>query len=360
MANTSVHSTTQVDQFRKQYFKEYVRESGFKESMGKDMNAVIQLVTDLTKKPGDQITVNLVKKLSGAGVTGDSTLEGNEEALANYGHQLTVDQLRNAVRLGRMESQKTGIPLLEAARAMLKLWSMDNLRDSIITALYSPALDGSSYATATEAEKDAWLDANTDRILFGNAVGNLDQTAPAGGATNDHSGSLSNVDSTSDKFTSASVSLMKRRCKTATNGNIRPIRTTDGEWFVCYAGSLPFRDLKEDLKATNRDGWVRGKSNPIFKDGDLLYDGVIIKEVPEIGVISGVGASSIDVGAVFMCGAQAVGIAWADMPGFATEEFDYGNLKGVAVKEIRAVEKLMFNDVQNGVHTGYFSAVADA
>ena len=352
MANTTVATANQVEQWSAKFFREYIRDSAFKPYMGTSQNAVIQTIEDLSKKAGDKVTVSLIQRLTNAGITGDSTLEGNEEALVNYGHQLTVDALANAVRVGKMERMKTVIDLLEAAREMLKFWAMDQLRDDVIAALLSPNVDGSTaYASCSEAQKDAWSVANSDRLLFGAAVGNY---------SGDHSADLAKVDSTTDVLDEDIVSLAKRIAKTA-DPHIRPIRTKGGEeWFVMFCNSLAFRDLKSSMKQSNREAWTRGKENPLFRDGDLLYDGVICREVPEIAVLSGVGNSGIDVAPNFLCGAQAVGLAWAQRSKFATKDFDYGRQKGVALDEVRGIEKLMYNEVQNGVVTVYASGVADA
>ena len=63
-------------------------------------------------------------------------------------------------------------------------------------------------------------------------------------------------------------------------------------------------------RAREDDGW---KDNPIFQDGDLFYDGVLHREVPEIddyctaAGFDAIGAASCDVRPVFLCGAGAVG-----------------------------------------------------
>jgi N4-gp56 family major capsid protein len=353
MALTTASNITE-SQWSEKLFKEYVRATQFSSQMGTNENAAIQLVEDLTKKRGDNIRVPLALKLSNTGVTGDSTLEGNEEALTTYNHTINVDQLRNAVAVGQSSQQDTSVDLLEAGRAMLKLWAMDQMRDDIIQALQSANVDGvTAYASCTEGQKDTWVAAQyaQNRVLFGAARSNY--------STSDHSASLLNVDSTSDKLTAANLSHAKRYAKSASIG-LRPIRVDGkGEWFILYAGSYPFRDLKSDLAGEHQDAGVRGKDNPLFNDGDIMWDGVVVKEVPEIGVISGVGNSSIDVGANFLCGAQAVGIAWAKRTHPIFETRDYGNIKGVGVAEIRGVEKLTFNSVQHGVQTLYTSAVAD-
>lgn len=352
MANTTVVSGNQVQQYEDKFFKEYVRDSLFAPYMGTSENSIIQVNERLGTKAGQTINVPLVTRLTNAGVTGDNTLEGNEEALGNYNHAVNINQVRNGVRVGRMEQKHTVIDLLMAARSMLKLWMMDNLRDDILQALGSPSTDGvTAYASVSETAKDSWLSSNSDRVLFGTLVSNY---------SGDHSADLANVDSSADVLDFDIIQLAKRRCKTA-DRHIRPIKVKGGrEWYVTFCNSLAYRDLKSDTETLHQNAGVRGPGNQMFMDGDLTLDGVICREVPEIAVISGVGASSIDVAPNYMCGAQAVSVAWGQRSQFATETFDYGNLKGVAVGEIRGVEKLTYNSIQNGVHTIYAAGDADA
>jgi N4-gp56 family major capsid protein len=354
MANTTVVSANQVLAWEDKFFAEYVRDSLFAPYMGTDENSIIQVSEKLGEGAGKTVTVSLVSRLTGTGVTGDNTLMDNEEALSNYGHALTIEQLRNGVRVGKMEQKHTVIDLLDAAKTMLKMWIMDDLRTDILNAMGSPCLDGkTAYASATEAQKDAWVTANNGRILFGNAVSNYSAA--------DHSASLLNIDSTNDVLDFDIVQLAKRRAKKA-DRHIRPVKTKGGrEWFVMFCESFGFRDLKTDTETIHQYAGDRGSDNPLFTDPDLMLDGVICREVPEIAVLSNVGnGGTTDVGQHFMCGAQAVGLAWGQRSKFATETFDYGNQKGVAVSEVRGVEKLTFNNLQNGIHTIYASGVADS
>lgn len=376
MAETQTNSALVVKQWDDKFFKEYVRDSRFKRYMGTDENSVIQVREDLTKKKGDQITIPLVTRLTGSGVTGNAVLEGNEEQLDNYGWAIPVDVHRNAVIVTEWEEQKSAIDLRNAARMQLKLWAMERLRGGTgasskfgIIDNMAAVYDGSTYALyadASEAVKDAWVANNDDRILFGNAKSN--------NSSNDHSASLANVDTTNDTLDSGIVSLAKRMAKTA-DPHIRPIRTNeDEEWYVMFANSLAFRDLKADTVITqaNREGWQRyGGSaktggeggNPLFRDGDLVYDGVIIREVPEIAVISGVGASSADVAPNYLCGAQALANVWAQRTASRVNQqggSDYGFRFGVGCQEIRGCRKNFFNDIQHGMVTVYTAGAADS
>lgn len=354
MAATQVNAANRVQRWSNSFFTEYTRAERFARYTGDDINSIFQVTEDLGKKKGDRITISLIRRLEGNGVEGDNTLEGNEENLDNYGHMITVNQLRNAVLVGEHEQVKTQIDLLDAAKPALKMWSMEKLRDAKIRALMSPSVSNTAYSLATEAEKDAWLGYNTDRIIFGALLSNR--------STTDHSASLLNIDNTADKLTPGLVSLAKRQAKLA-DAHIRPIRTEeDEEWYVMFAGSRAFRDLANNstMQQANRDGWTRGKDNPLFKGGDLIWDSVIIREIPEIPTITGAGAGGIDVAPSFLCGAQAVGVAWASRPRFIMDQQDWENKRGVAIAEIRGVEKLFYNNLQHGLVTVYTSAVADS
>lgn len=360
MALTTARTGLTPQQWDDKFFMEYVRENRFKRYMGTDENAIIQLKEDLTKAKGDKVTFAAVNKLAGDGVTGNTTLEGNEESLDTRSMAVTVAPLRHAVAVTNWDEQKSTIELRDTAKMALKLWSMEKMKTAIITALGS--INGVAYASASEAQKDAWLVDNADRVLFGAAKSNA--------SSNDHSTSLGNVDSTSDKLTPEAVSLMKRIAQTASPA-IRPIRLNeDEEWFVLFANSRSFRDfaLNSTVTQANRDARVRGMDNPLFTGGSLVWDGVIVREMPEIGVLSGVGASSIDVGPAYLCGAQAVGVAWAQRTKTTTQVSDYGFRNGVGIQEMRGIEKLIFgsgsgdtDDLKDhGVVTGFFSAVADS
>lgn len=360
MALTTARSGLTPQQWDDKFFMEYVRENRFKRYMGTDENSIIQLKEDLTKKPGDKVTFAAVNKLTGAGQTGNATLEGNEEALDSRSMAVTVAPLRHAVAVTNWDEQKSAIDLRNTAKMALKLWSMEKMKTAVIAALGS--INGVAYGSASEVQKDAWLVDNADRVLFGAAKSN--------NSANDHSLSLANIDNTNDKLTPAAISLMKRIAQTASPA-IKPIRLNeDEEWFVLFTGSRAFRDLANNATMTqaNRDARQRGMDNPLFTGGSLIWDGVIIREVPEIGVLAGVGAGAIDVQAAYLCGAQAVGVAWAQRTKTTTDTRDYGYINGCGIQEMRGIEKLIFgsgsgdtDDLKDhGLVTGFFAGVADS
>lgn len=361
MADTSAATGLIVQQWDSKFFKEYLGWNKYAKYMGTSSNSIIQVKEDLTKKAGDSVTFALVNRLTGAGVTGSSTLEGNEEAMDSRSHKLTVDQLRNAVRVSVLQEQFSAISLRNAARPVLLDWMMETVRDDVTTALGS--ILGVAYGSATEGNKDIWITDNNDRVQFGATVGNY--------SAGDHSASLLAVDS-NDTLSADMISLAKRRAKLA-DPQIRPIRVResgDEEWYVLLCNSLCFRDLRADatILAADREARSRGTNNPLFTGGDLLYDGVIIREIEQIPVDSGAGAAAIDLAPNYLCGAQAVGIGYAMRSNTVEETFDYNDKKGVAVREIRGIEKLTFGSgvgdttdlKDHGVFTIWAAAAADA
>lgn len=362
MADTNVASGLTVQQWDDKFFTEYLTENRYASEMGTDENNIIQVKEDLTKKKGDRVHFALVNKLTQDAITGSNSLEGNEEKMDTRSFPVTVDKRRNGVRVAEIDEQYSAIMLRDAAKTVLKDWSMKDTETLISQGLGS--IDGVDYGTATESQKDAWLANNADRVLFGAARSN--------NASNDHSVSLANCDTTNDLASAASLSLMKRLAVTVANPKIRPIRSTalkDGRrYYVVYAHPLAFADLKKDATITQaqREVILEMENNRLFNGGDLLWDGMIIKEVPDmydIFTFSGVGASSATVAPIFLCGAQALGTAYAKRWQSKEQEFDYGDKKGVAIESIYGIEKMRFGtgttdtdtEKDHGVFTGYFA-----
>ena len=357
MADPTVAANLVETVWDDKFFVEWVRKNRFAKYMGQSVNSIIQVREDLTKKAGDNIMFELLHRLNSDGVEGNAALEGSEESLDQFGHAINVTTRRNGVVVTDEENQKTGIQLRNAAKAALRTWSMEKLRNLILDGFGAIATaDGgfTKYSAASEGNKDTYTTNNSDRLLFGAVKSNRSAA--------DHSASLANIDNTADKLDAEMVSLAKRMAKTA-DPHIRPVTVNeDEEWFVLFCNSLSFRDFKTDSTITqaNREAWQRGSTNPLFTDGDLVWDGVLIREVPEIAILTGVGAGSIDVAPNYFCGAQCLGVAWAKRWKSAVNNTDYEFRKGVAIQANLGVEKLFFNTKANGLLTLFSAGVADS
>ena len=360
MANTTISAAVRAKQWDSKLFAEYVRASRFKRYMGSGENAIIQVKRDLTKKKGDAITINLVGALdaSSGPNTGSTSLVGNEKALPNDGHKVTVGVVRDATVVNMEEEQASAFDVREAGRQALKDLAMRYLKNSIITALGS--IGGVAFGTANATQKNAWAAANVDRVLFGDAVANYSATFATG----------LNAVTDSMKLTREVVSLLKRRAQQAVTVNgegIRPFTYgEDEETYVLFVGTSAYRDLKADLETIHENARERTKANPLFTGTTSLYwDGVVIREIPEIAGINNTAATPVAVAPVYLCGAQALAVCWAkELVTTMRKEDDYGFQRGVGFFEMRGVEKILWGQGTTGAKdwgmvTGWVAAAAD-
>lgn len=376
MAETILASASQKQVWMTKYFQEYVRLSGYRSFMSNaDLNkgGVILSRYELQKEAGKTINIPFIGRLKSTGVTGSDVLDGQEEELTNYNMPIAIDWRRNGVRVPKSQQFQTEINLLNAGRDALITWEAEKLRDDITDGFGGVISDAAGTVVKVGAsnatQRNFWSAGNADRLLFGHQKSNYSAT---------YSTALANVGTASDKCSAAIMSLGKRMAKGA-DPHIRPFRVeTDSglrEFFVAFHGSRSFRDLKADASIINSELYARPREgdrgmdkNPIFQDGDLFYDGVLHREVPEIdawatatGVYDGAGASSADVRPVFLCGGGCVGIAWGQEPTPRTDYIkDYGFRPGVAIEELLGVKKINFNGVQNGMVTVHVAAGADS
>ena len=363
MAQTYAVAGLTPQQWDSDFFRDYVRMSRYKRYMGTDESAMFQIKEELTKKRGDRVTFALVNELVGNGVTGNSTLKGNEERLNSRSHAISVDVLRHAVAVDDWDEQKSVIDLREAARVQLREWSMKQLRDACTNALGQ--IDGVNFTSASNAQRDTWQVNNRDRLVFG--TGTVTQTTFASAISF----------STTAQLTPNLLSLMKRLAQAA-SPKIKPlyVKEMDQEWYVAFVGPRAWRDLTEDnpttnvLTLANRDARIRGVDNPLFTGDSLVWDGMILREIPEISALptSVASISGLAIEPVYLAGAQAVGLAWAQRTKSTTDTDDYGFLHGVGVQEIRRVEKLRFGTdasadtttpKDHGIVTAFVAAAAD-
>lgn len=373
---TTVLSGLELTKWQRDFMKSYVRESGFAPYMGTSEMDIIHVKNDL-KTDGYTIRIPLLLDLQSEGVKGNERLSGNEEALDTYYFDVSWDYYRHGVETSKKEREKSAQNLLAAKRPLLRTWASEKIKYQIIENFHK--MGTVKFTDADSAARNAWLVANADRVLFGNALSNH--------SSGNHATSLGNIDTTNDKFSYKSVSLLKRRAKNA-YPRIRPYKTgTQGrEYFVLFMHPRSFRDASEDDKilAANKDARPRDvSSNPIFQDGDLIYKGVIMREITELEVakfssdvntettLVDVGNGTTDVSVNFLCGCQALAYVNKEMPTpTAKSEDDYGFFKGVGIEMAHGIEKVQWANNPSGhlgnirkdfgMVTAYFSAEPDA
>jgi hypothetical protein len=385
MAVTTVQDNNKLVVYTKEINREFVRENMFSPYMGTALTSIIRIRQEL-KNGGEQMNIPIVTKLRGKG-KGSGTLVGNEDKIDNYGMRLWIDWARNAVTVKKSDQQKDSADLFGEAKPLLSDWGTERQRDDLIDAFMAlpseaapsglgsddgQTVNGVLYANATAAQKNTWNADNSDRVLYGKSVSNYNAT---------HATALGNITAANDKLSAPIVTQLKRLAKNAVP-SIRPFKTSDGyQYYVLFVGSNAFRDIGLDatIIAANKDARAReGKgmdSNPIFQDGDLIYQGVIIREIPEISqyvtqvwtTLTTAGGSASRVEPVFLCGQQAAVLGWGQMakPTFRKED-DYGFIQGVGTEMAYGASKMFKKHPMDGtalkqwgVVTGFVSAALD-
>lgn len=384
MALTTPQTNNKLVKFRKEITREFFRENPFSPYMGEDITSIIRMLNDL-KSGGEQINVPIVTRLTGTG-KGSGTLTNYEEQIDNYGMRAYIDWSRNAVAVKKSDQQKDSADIFGEAKPLLSDWQKEKHRDEIVAAMMAlpsesaptglgsdegQCVNGVLYESASASDKNTWTAANSDRVLFGNALGNYSAT---------HATALANVDTSADTFTTSSIELLKYVAKRA-NPRIRPFmvkKSGTRQYFVAFCGSNNFRQISASLQSVDLAARAREgngmNDNPIYQDGDLLYKGVIIHEVPEIDdFVSDVWTSLLTAGntnsrvaPVFFCGQSAVAMPWGQMPKPTfREDRDYGFIEGTGIESAYGLAKIFKKHPINtggtdlkqfGMVTGFFSA----
>lgn len=391
MAETTLGSAHYLQKWAAETFMEFQRESGFLPVTGEGANNVIVARKELVGG-GQKINIPFFPDLTGDGTAGAGVLEGNEEAASASNEQVSVDFLRHATKFTKRDTSFVNFDVAKASKQLVKNWGKNKVRSRIIDQLLSVrasgtgdnlyygkvtssstgpvitaanssgavvSIDGVSVTTASEANKDTWITNNADRVVAGSAPANV---------TTDHSTTLANCDTTNDTPRAAIIDLARSKAKLS-SPRIHPymLDGDSNEWYILYVGTRAFRYFEQDttILAADRESRLRDagalKNNPIFTGGELMYRGVMIKEIPEMPVISGVGAASADVAVGFLVGRSA--LAWGVGQDMAAIEdtSDYQFRRGLGIEMLDAYKKIHFGGatgstpVQHGVVTIYMA-----
>lgn len=325
MALSVSNSALRPELWRKQLFADVRDNLYMTRFIGETEQSMIQELTDLRKEQGQNISFGLGIKLSSAGVTGDSTLEGSEEAMTDYDEDLAIDQLRHAVRLtGRMDEKKNAYDMRVSAKNRLADWWAERIDHEILDKLCGKTT--STFSNTPNA-------AAATRSIF------------AGGQT-----SVGNVTSAM-KMDCKTLDAAKQMAKLA-QPMLRPVRVGGKEYYVVILHPYSATDLRQDpvWNQAQRDANVRGEDNPIFSGALGMYNGMVIHEHEYVFTTTD-GSASARVARNVLCGQQAGVIGWGANVQWVEKSFDYGNSWGISCGAIFGTIKPIFNAVDYGVIT---------
>jgi N4-gp56 family major capsid protein len=281
-----------------------------------ETNYVIVEKSDLEKDKGDKITFGQWQHLSGSGISGDSTLEGSEEEMSDYTDDVTINQIRNAVRPnGRVTEQRHAAKqntMRQVAKNLLKVWMADYIDSKLFTDLStSPtkAIYGGDATATTDIESGDYFDLNL----------------------------ITKAETLAGKSTPL----------------IKPVAMKGDRMFVCVMSLDQAYDLKEQSsrwEQAQREAQGRGNKNPLFSGALGMWDNTVLHKHQNVATSAVWGGSSNLAGATALfLGVGAGAIAYAKKKTWNEKTFDYGNKTGYAVGSIFGSTKVVFNSNDHAV-----------
>ena len=329
-------------------FREALKETYIGKFIGTSSNSLIQTLTETQKGAGDYIKVGLRMQLSAAGVAGDDTLEGSEEALSFYNDAVYIDQIRNAVRsAGKASEQRVPYSMREEARQALGDWIANMLDTSFFNQIGGYTSESDTRKTGMQATAAA----TTGRILIGNV-------GAGGSATTEASLSTVAAPATNALLTLKDIDRCVAIAKTA-SPMIRPIRMNGEEYYVMFIHPNQTYWLRSQTATAGSWGDIQkaammgGKiaDNPLFTGALGVYNGVILHESARVPLT--VASADGNFRRAIFCGAQAAVVAFGqNSSGMKTawqeELFDFGNQLGIAAGLIWGLKKTQFNSADFG------------
>ncbi len=335
-----VNDALAVKLWSKKLSVEVLKETEIADYMGEDDNSLWQIKTETQKSAGDKITHGLRMQLTGTGVQGDGTLEGNEEQLTTYSDSIYIDQLRHAVRSGgKMSEQRVPFSVRQEALAGLKDWWVDRLAVSAFN-----QLAGNTGATDTRF------------------TGNQVTIGPTATTNWIYSSSSHTTDATLDSSDTLTLSVIDRCiAKAETNTPaIRPIMIRGVKHYVLFVHPYQAYQLRTTTstgqwldiqKAAMQGGEIT--KNPIFSGALGMYNNCIIRKDYRVPLGATTTTPITTVRRAIFCGAQSLCISFGQDGGpnkfsWVEELFDYKNQLGVSAGTIFGVKKTVFNSVDFG------------
>lgn len=303
---------------------------------GEDSNNIIQIKTELSKGPGDTVKFGLRNLLDGDGISGDNTLEGNEESLVTNDDQVVIDQLRHAVRSrGKLSEQRVPFSVRDECKSGLQDWWKERME-----VIGFNHLCGFTPETRRQYNGGNTITAPTMK-LFTSASHTSDET----------------LDS-NDTFYLNIIDVAIEKARTV-KPKIRPLRIGGKEYYVLFLHEYCATDLRRQVTATDSAAWFNiqlsamegGKisGNPIFTTALGEYHGVILHRSKYLtnGVNSSTGAVVSNVRRNVLCGAQAACLAFGRDNGptrfsWCEKKFDYDNQLGVEAGSIFGMKKTVY------------------
>jgi N4-gp56 family major capsid protein len=261
-------------------------------SEGSGMPVIMK--TELLNNPGDTIRISQLANLTGSGVTGESTLQGNEEKLTLREIVTQPEWARNAVAETHKAKVQINQDFREKARFVLGRWLGLEMDSSLWTAVQQTAAVG--------------FKAQTIDVIYAN-----DAT------------SVNTIDA-SDTF---GVETIRQAVNNLEVKNIDKVGGEDGYYVIFIHPYQKFNLIKDsEWLAANRE---LGEMNPIFTNILGVYGGAVIKTTTQCGRAQNANSPAVYYSRAVALGAEALCRGMGEEINWAEQITDYGFKRGIAI-----------------------------
>jgi len=319
--------------------------------LGQGPNSLIQHITELKKtEKGARAVITLLADLTGDGIAGDRTLEGNEEAMQTFDQVIRLDQLRHANRHeGKMADQRSVVEFRGNSRNVLSYWLADRIDQMAFL-----TLSGVGYAST-----------NGGGIRVGSDLPYLDYaadvTAPSPARRlrwNGTTKALVGPSAANSGLAATDLPMWEMFVALKAYAKERYIRGCNEpggeENFHAFLSPTCMAKLKIDptYVLNLRHAQERDKANPLFTGTSVKIDGIYLHEFRHVYNTSKAPSGSkwgagglVDGCQVLFCGAQALGMADIGAPEWNEKGFDYDNQQGISTGKILGFLKPKFGNI---------------
>jgi len=311
--------------------------------VGKGSESIVQMRTELGKGEGDQITFGIRLPLTGEGIVGNNTVEGNEEKLRFKDFNMTIEELNHAVDTGgRMEEQRVPYDLMAEGRDGLNDWWADKLSDTVIATLCGD----STYKIAGQTFAQACEEPDTGHFLKVNDVAEASMTS-------------------AELMDLSFLDAMKQRAQMPATDcfKLRPFRKGGKDYFRVILHTYVFDQLRQNMNVGQWGDLLRAANKLQMPQVEIEYNGLLISKSERIRKVQTVGSGGVYRN--ILLGAQAACWAWggageskSTVMAFVPYEKDAKRFVMIRGGGIFGVKKTRFDSKDYGIITG--SSYAEA
>ena len=310
----------------------------FNDLVGKGSDAIVQSRTELGKGEGDKITFGIRLPLTGEGIVGNNTVEGNEEELRFKDFDMTIEELNHAVDTGgKMEEQRVPYDLMVEGKDGLADWWSDKLSDIVIATLCGDT----TFKIAGDDFAQACQDPDTGHHLEMNDVAEASQTA-------------------ADTMDLGFLDRMKQRAEMPATDcyKVRPLKRGGKNYYRVVLHTYVYDALRQNTNVGQWGDLLRAANKLQIPNVEIEYNGMLIGKSERVRLMQGT-ASAGGVYRNILLGAQAACWAWGgagESKGTAMAFIPYGKdaKRYIMIRGggIFGAKKVVFNSEDYGVITG--------